>query len=492
MVSKYSKNKEAAIEFVKYLTSPELQKSLHRAQQPCRPRRALRRRGCAGGQPVLRPLKAVFSAARWRAPRPSWPSTTTSRPILHGGQSDSDRPGRGGRRRRAAGERSRGDHGRAVTGRRDPRPRCGGWGRAPSRRVAPGGGGSWSPRAASAATRERIGPVGMALDGAGHVSSARASASPRPSSGRRWRPRPPRRRRRRGQRPAAATARPRSAPSARSGDRGNDTPRSRSTRGAWCSPQRAPAAFGADLSGAPVARLAARPSARRRRSARGCRLAGWPRGARDQPFFAPCATLLDCSSQPSTRCPSRGEYRRAPLPGPSLILLVVPLLLGPLALGRPAQGTAGAQEAAGAKILRVPWGEGSRRPSIRSDRSGRRGQRLLPGLRGADPHRRGDEHRPGRGRIVGVQRGRDGVTFRLRDDLTYSDGTPLTAERFRYAIERACDPQTAAPRRATSSPSPAARRSSPARRRPTTRPPTRRPGPTSGCARSTTGRWRCG
>ena len=36
------------------------------------------------------------------------------------------------------------------------------------------------------------------------------------------------------------------------------------------------------------------------------------------------------------------------------------------------------------------------------------------------------------------------LTFRLRDGLTYSDGSPLTAERFRYAIERACDPNTAA------------------------------------------------
>jgi oligopeptide transport system substrate-binding protein len=32
------------------------------------------------------------------------------------------------------------------------------------------------------------------------------------------------------------------------------------------------------------------------------------------------------------------------------------------------------------------------------------------------------------------------ITFYLRDGLVYSDGTPLTAERFRYAIERRCDP----------------------------------------------------
>ena len=37
------------------------------------------------------------------------------------------------------------------------------------------------------------------------------------------------------------------------------------------------------------------------------------------------------------------------------------------------------------------------------------------------------------------------VTFHLRDGLTYNDGSPLTAERFRYAVERACDPSTAAP-----------------------------------------------
>jgi len=35
------------------------------------------------------------------------------------------------------------------------------------------------------------------------------------------------------------------------------------------------------------------------------------------------------------------------------------------------------------------------------------------------------------------------ITFRLREGLTYSDGSPLTAENFRYAVERACDPNTA-------------------------------------------------
>lgn len=35
------------------------------------------------------------------------------------------------------------------------------------------------------------------------------------------------------------------------------------------------------------------------------------------------------------------------------------------------------------------------------------------------------------------------ITFKLRPDLKYSDGTPITAENFRYAIERTCDPVTA-------------------------------------------------
>ena len=35
------------------------------------------------------------------------------------------------------------------------------------------------------------------------------------------------------------------------------------------------------------------------------------------------------------------------------------------------------------------------------------------------------------------------ITFHLRPDLTYSDGSPLTAENFRYAVERTCDPRTA-------------------------------------------------
>jgi oligopeptide transport system substrate-binding protein len=35
------------------------------------------------------------------------------------------------------------------------------------------------------------------------------------------------------------------------------------------------------------------------------------------------------------------------------------------------------------------------------------------------------------------------LTFKLRPDLKYSDGSPLTAENFRYAVERTCDPVTA-------------------------------------------------
>ena len=35
------------------------------------------------------------------------------------------------------------------------------------------------------------------------------------------------------------------------------------------------------------------------------------------------------------------------------------------------------------------------------------------------------------------------LTFRLREGLEYSDGSPITAESFRYAVERTCDPRTA-------------------------------------------------
>ena len=35
------------------------------------------------------------------------------------------------------------------------------------------------------------------------------------------------------------------------------------------------------------------------------------------------------------------------------------------------------------------------------------------------------------------------LTFHLREGLMYSDGSPLTAENFRYAVERTCDPNTA-------------------------------------------------
>ena len=84
------------------------------------------------------------------------------------------------------------------------------------------------------------------------------------------------------------------------------------------------------------------------------------------------------------------------------------------------------------------------------------------------------------------------LTFHLRDNLTYADGSPLTAERFRYAVERACDPQTAAPLAVDAL---RRRRLRGVRHRPDggrrTRPPTRRPGPASGCGRPTSGRWSC-
>lgn len=35
------------------------------------------------------------------------------------------------------------------------------------------------------------------------------------------------------------------------------------------------------------------------------------------------------------------------------------------------------------------------------------------------------------------------ITFHLRQGLKYSDGSPITAENFRYAVERTCDPATA-------------------------------------------------
>jgi oligopeptide transport system substrate-binding protein len=37
------------------------------------------------------------------------------------------------------------------------------------------------------------------------------------------------------------------------------------------------------------------------------------------------------------------------------------------------------------------------------------------------------------------------LTFHLRDGLVYNDGSPLTAKRFRYAVERNYDPRTGSP-----------------------------------------------
>ena len=113
------------------------------------------------------------------------------------------------------------------------------------------------------------------------------------------------------------------------------------------------------------------------------------------------------------------------------------------------------------KILRVWWSdEISQDLEPQSNENGTSDLTLLV-YEGLTRYRRGaatsSRPRPSRGSSTTTA---TPITFHLRDNLTYSDGSPLTAERFRYAIARQCDPHLDLLRgRASSSTSPAARSS---------------------------------
>ena len=121
------------------------------------------------------------------------------------------------------------------------------------------------------------------------------------------------------------------------------------------------------------------------------------------------------------------------------------LLIGPLALGQTAPGTAAAQEAADAKILRLPWWDFPE--TLDPQRSIWGDQLSVSGLDYEGLTRIDEEMNTVPGAAESWAFSEDGLvlTFTLRDNLTYADGSPLTAERFRYAVERTCDPETAAP-----------------------------------------------
>src|SRR5215218_2949825 len=116
------------------------------------------------------------------------------------------------------------------------------------------------------------------------------------------------------------------------------------------------------------------------------------------------------------------------------VRLFVVLVLGSLVLGR---APAGATQEAAANILRIQWGEF---PETLDPQQTDLGQYQLTGLAFEGLTRLDDELNTVPAAAESWEFSDDGLTltFRLRDNLIYSDGTPLTAERFRYAIEREC------------------------------------------------------
>lgn len=118
---------------------------------------------------------------------------------------------------------------------------------------------------------------------------------------------------------------------------------------------------------------------------------------------------------------------------PALVLFLIGLLLGGLV---PAAATADAVP----KILRKPWStEFIYTLEPQTNQAGISDLTLLnyEGLT------RFDEELnvvPGAAESWEFDAAGTTLTFHLHDNLTYSDGSPLTAERFRYAIERRCDP----------------------------------------------------
>jgi oligopeptide transport system substrate-binding protein len=117
--------------------------------------------------------------------------------------------------------------------------------------------------------------------------------------------------------------------------------------------------------------------------------------------------------------------------------LLVVLVLGSLL---PASApTAAIQDAVGPKILRIAWGYF---PETLDPQQTDIGQYQVTGLAFEGLTRQDEELAIVPAAAESWEFSADGMTltFRLRDGLVYSDGSPLTAERFRYAIERQCDP----------------------------------------------------
>ena len=125
--------------------------------------------------------------------------------------------------------------------------------------------------------------------------------------------------------------------------------------------------------------------------------------------------------------------RRLMIPSPVLLVLLVGVLIG-------MQPPAAAMQVAPPKILRKPWStEFIYTLEPQTNQAGISDLTLLnyEGLT------RFDEELnvvPGAAESWEFDEAGTTLTFRLHENLTYSDGSPLTAERFRYAIARRCDP----------------------------------------------------
>lgn len=122
-----------------------------------------------------------------------------------------------------------------------------------------------------------------------------------------------------------------------------------------------------------------------------------------------------------------------------LVALLVLVFLGLPSLDQPR--AAAGQDAAGEQVLRVEYNHypNTLDPQLTADIS----EDMVTGLGFEGLTRIDTELQTVPGAAESWEFSEDGLTltFTLRDGLTYSDGSPLTAERFRYAIERTCDPR---------------------------------------------------
>lgn len=101
---------------------------------------------------------------------------------------------------------------------------------------------------------------------------------------------------------------------------------------------------------------------------------------------------------------------------------------------------AGAAQEASPKVMRFYWGDGF--PDMLEPQQTESGTVDLTFLNYEGLTRFDEELNVVPGAAESWQFNEDGtrITFRLRDNLTYSDGSPLLAERFRDAMVRQCDP----------------------------------------------------